>query len=74
MGTKKQKARSGEKVEEKTHKARSGENVVRHSYYIQPDQVRWLRVTAAKENLDASRLLRLAIDYFKRTRPDKLKR
>lgn len=55
-------------MEIKTHRARSGEKVMRHSYYIQPKQVKWLRMTAAKEGLDASRLVRQAIEHFKKTR------
>ena len=49
--------------------ARTGEKVVRHTYYIEPQQVKWLRVTAAREDVDASALLREAIRHFKNTRP-----
>ena len=51
--------------------ARTGEKVVRHTYYVRPDQVKWLKVTAAKEDRDASGLLREAIDKFKGRRKGK---
>ena len=54
--------------------ARTGEKVVRHTYYIRSDQVDWLRITAAKERADASRLVRQAIDEFKSGRKPKKKR
>ena len=50
--------------EERT--ARSGEQVIRHTYYIRPDQVKALRVKAAENGRDTSWLLREAIDRFLR--------